>query len=308
MTEFRNLDFAFAAQVSLVFFTGLVFGSFLNVCRVRLPAGESIAWPGSHCPRCQRPLLWWQNLPLFSWLVLRGRCYGCREPISALYPLYELSIGLLWAGCAASVLSQAAPPSRGQLIQAVAMAVFCWLLVLLAALDGEHLWLPDALTLPAIALGLLYRLGLAWLAPQPVGPAAGALLRFAGLAPSPMAAVVLYVFSALAAAALVLVIRLGYWLVRRREGMGLGDAKLMAALGAWLGLGGALDAFFLAVLAATLTALFWLAWLIWIAARHKNRSWASLPLPLGTFLSIAALSEVFRPEWLWTLWSRIFLP
>ncbi len=305
MTEFRNLEIGFTVAIGLAFAAGLVFGSFLNVCRVRMAAGENIAWPGSHCPRCGCALRWWQNVPLVSWIALRGRCAGCREGISALYPLYELSIGLLWAGLAAGAitgLSEAALPSMGQLMGAVGMAVFCWLLVLLAALDAEHLWLPDAVTLPAIGLGLVYRLSLAWYAPQPVGPTAGALLRLAGLPDSPVAAVLLYGFAALAGAGLVLTIRLVYWLVRRREGMGLGDAKLMAALGAWLGPGAALDAFFAAVLAATLAALVWLGW-----HRSSREKWAAMPLPLGTFLAVAALLEVFRPEWLWSAWSGLFL-
>jgi leader peptidase (prepilin peptidase)/N-methyltransferase len=108
----------------------------------------------------------------------------------------------------------------------------------------------------------------------------------------------------LASAAIILVIRLAYWLVRRKEGIGLGDAKLMAMLGAWLGLRGALEGFVLSIFGALIAALIWLAIL---AVRRRSSEWAKMPLPLGTFLCLAALSELFYPSWLWATWSRTFL-
>jgi leader peptidase (prepilin peptidase)/N-methyltransferase len=111
-------------------------------------------------------------------------------------------------------------------------------------------------------------------------------------------------FGILAAAGLILAIRLAYWLVRRKEGMGLGDAKLMAMLAAWLGLPAALESFALAILGATVAALIWLA----IRARRRDKgSWGSLPLPLGTFLSLAALTQIFAPSWLWNWWQHYLL-
>ena len=111
------------------------------------------------------------------------------------------------------------------------------------------------------------------------------------------------IVQALLAAGVVLIIRLAYWLIRRQEGMGLGDAKLMAMLGAWLGLRGALESFALAVFAAALAAL---VWLIVLAIRRKTDEWAKMPLPLGTFLCAAALSEVFYPHWLLIWWQPGF--
>jgi leader peptidase (prepilin peptidase)/N-methyltransferase len=103
------------------------------------------------------------------------------------------------------------------------------------------------------------------------------------------------VIAILAAAGLILAIRLAYWIVRRQEGIGLGDAKLMAMLGAWFGLRGSMEAFLLAVLAASATAT---VWLVVLAIRRDSGDWAKMPLPLGTFLCAAGLVEVFYPAWL----------
>jgi leader peptidase (prepilin peptidase)/N-methyltransferase len=183
----------------------------------------------------------------------------------------------------------------------IGFALLCWLLVALAALDMEHLWLPDWLTLPGIGLGFLFSILLQWLRERPGGFNYDPM----HVAPSRLPKVAFdIVISILIAAGVILLIRLAYWLVRRKEGMGLGDAKLMAMLGAWLGLSGALESFALAVLGATATALIWLAIL---AARRKTQEWAKMPLPLGTFLCLAALSEIFYPSWLFAWWFRALL-
>ncbi len=278
---------------------GLLFGSFLNVVRLRLPAGESIVHPGSHCPHCQRLLAWWQNLPVLSWILLRGRCHFCRQPISPAYPLMELATAALWACAAAASAHQPAP-----LAHALAVAVFCWLMLLLAALDWQHLWLPDRITWPAIALGLLWQGLRANLAPAPVSPLVAELLHSSGLQPTLPSALLAATLAALVGAAIVLVIRLTYWLVRRREGMGLGDAKLMAALGAWLGFTAMLDSFLIAVFAASAAALLWM---LFGKLRRSATDWAAMPLPLGTFLALAAIAEIFHPGWLLHLWLRFSL-
>ena len=150
-------------------------------------------------------------------------------------------------------------------------------------LDAEHFWLPDWLTLPGIGAGFLFTLletWSRWFFDQPVNlPHAAWHAALAILAP----------------AGLILFIRLAYWLVRRREGIGLGDAKLMAMLGAWLGLRGCFESFLLAIFAASAAAFVWLAVL---AIRRNAGEWAKMPLPLGTFLCVAALVEVFCPQWL----------
>ena len=279
---------------------GLAFGSFLNVVISRLPEGESIATPRSHCRNCDHTLAWWENLPVLSWLLLRGRCRQCQIRISLRYPLIELAVGLLWTGCWLRFgLPQLMHPFEvysAQLSLSVAenllgFALLCWLLVALAALDAEHLWLPDWLTLPGIVLGFLFTV----LRYRPGAPSLGPYTLLQTIYWS--------VFGILAAAGLILIIRLAYWLIRRQEGMGLGDAKLMAMLGAWLGLRGALESFAVAIFGALIAALIWLAIL---AVRRKSSEWAKMPLPLGTFLCLGALTEIFYPNWLWTTWTHTF--
>jgi leader peptidase (prepilin peptidase)/N-methyltransferase len=143
---------------------GLAFGSFLNVCLTRWPEGESIALPRSHCRQCGRTLTWWENVPLLSWLALRGRCRTCRAWISWRYPLVELAVGVLWTTFAwrffellqvSDIASEPGiiPPHIG-FIPAIGTMFFLWLLVGIAVLDAEHLWIADAVTIPGIVLGL----------------------------------------------------------------------------------------------------------------------------------------------------------
>ncbi len=286
-------------QIACAIFTfllGLAFGSFLNVVLTRLPNDESIVHPGSHCRNCDHVLSWWENIPLLSWLLLRGRCRQCHTRISPRYPLIELAIATLWAAIWLRFgPNELSAPIAHTLIQVAGLALLSWLLVALATLDALHFWLPDVLTFPGIALGFSFTMSSVWFhwsfpASETVAPAFWNCL-----------------VATLAAAAIILIIRLAYWLVRRKEGMGLGDAKLMAMLGAWLGFVGALESFVLAIFAASAAALIWLA----ITATRRGSSsaqWAKMPLPLGTFLCLAALSEVFYPQWLWLWYARVFLP
>ena len=269
---------------------GLAFGSFLDVVLARFPEDESIIHPRSHCRHCDHVLAWWENLPVLSWILLRGRCRQCRAWIGVRYPLIELAMGFLWTVCwlrfSPRQIAEVGDirihlPTAYSVTQLVGNAVLCWLLLALAALDAEYFWLPDVLTLPGIALGILFTLAQAKL--QLGEPAT--LLESAekrGLA-------------ILAAAGLILIIRLTYWLVRRVEGMGLGDAKLMAMLAAWLGLRSALECFAIAIFAAAAAAFVWLGIL---AIRRNTGDWGKMPLPLGTFLCAAAVTEIFYPHWL----------
>ncbi len=131
---------------------GLAFGSFLNVCLSRWPEDESIVQPRSHCRSCERTLAWWENVPLVSWLALRGCCRSCGAWIGWRYPLVELAVGVLWAVAAWQFLNLISLPDAPTLNIAFADAlgkmIFYWLLVALAVLDSEHLWLPNFITLP----------------------------------------------------------------------------------------------------------------------------------------------------------------
>lgn len=257
---------------------GLAFGSFLNVCLSRWPAGESIVTPRSHCRSCGRTLAWWENLPLLSWLALRGRCRTCNARIGLRYPLVELAVASVWAVIGWRLAGQFQHPQSGfylGLLEALGMMIFSWTLVGLAVLDAEHLWLADAVTLPGIALGIGYFL---WMSLLTYPNAASSLSFWENIGAR--------VLDAAAAAFLILLIRWSYKLVRKREGIGLGDAKLMAMLAAWLGLEGALLSFFLGVVLGTFIALIALAT---PRARAGNESWALHKLPLGTFLSIGGI-------------------
>ncbi|MFP5235232.1 MAG: prepilin peptidase [Acidobacteriota bacterium] len=247
---------------------GLAFGSFLNVCVSRWPMGESIVQPASHCWACDRPLRWWENVPLVSWLALRGRCPTCGAPISIRYFIAEATVGIAWAFAAWNGWNAAFPAA-----QIVGLCYFLWVLVALAVLDAEFLWLPDALTVPGIIVGFLWWLMQAELAgwrlhtlKQPWGDAGAIGERLLAI---------------VVAAGIIFAIRGLYWLVRRREGIGLGDAKLMAMLGAWLGLSGALLALGIGVV---LGALAGLVLLVFPRARVDDETWAATKLPLGTFL------------------------
>ena len=276
---------------------GLAFGSFLNVCLSRWPDGESVVKPRSHCRNCGRTLAWWENIPVASWLFLRGRCRTCNAKISWRYPLVEFTIGVLWAFVVWQQMSKVGAAISGEVVSFSPLFVFqflatggdmilTWLLVALAALDAEHLWLPNWLTWPGIALGVIYRT-----------TSAAAFLHSAPLGcwdcPSPLRAAVASLLSATVAAALIFLIRGSYWLIRRREGIGLGDAKLMAMLGAWLGLAAALLSFAVGV---TLGAIFALIVLAVSAARRGSQTWLTTRLPLGTFLCVGGIISA--------LWGR----
>ena len=270
---------------------GLAFGSFLNVCLSRWPQGESIVHPRSHCRNCTHTLSWWENIPVLSWLILRARCRNCHTGISWRYPLVEVSVGAVWgiyalqaSGSSFEHLIIAGFPIRG-LTLVLLKLVFYWLLIALAALDAEHLWLPDSLTFPGIAIGLLYAC------------AELSVARHMFIVDHSLLYAVGYLIGGiLAAAALILLIRWLYKLVRHRDGIGLGDAKLMALLAAWLGLPGALLAF---ALGAILGALAALVLLVTPNARTNPQSWATSKLPFGTFLCIGGIVS--------SLWGQLIL-
>jgi leader peptidase (prepilin peptidase) / N-methyltransferase len=204
---------------AFVFAFGAVVGSFLNVVIARVPAGESIASPPSRCPRCQRPIDWYDNVPILSWLALRARCRGCALPISARYPLVESLTGLLALGVAWRF---------GPTLPALAFFTFAAMLVALAFIDLDHFWLPEVISLPLLGLGLLSPL---W------NPELGLTLDQLGVLPGrPL----LQAFAASVTGALVgggflfLVGKVGSALLGK-EAMGLGDVVLLAGIGAWLG-------------------------------------------------------------------------
>ncbi|MEW5764815.1 MAG: prepilin peptidase [Acidobacteriota bacterium] len=197
---------------------GLVWGSFANVLIHRLPRGESVVSPGSRCPACAAPIRWFQNVPLLSWVALRGRCASCRTPISPRYPLVEAAMGGLFLACAAAF-----GPSPASAIG----ALFSFLALCLGLIDLEHQILPDRLTLPGIALGLGSSFFVPWT--------------------TPWASLLGAVLGAALPAALI-----GAYALFSVEAMGWGDVKLLAMLGAFLGWKGMLLALFGGALIGTL--------------------------------------------------------
>ncbi len=280
---------------------GLAFGSFLNVCLTRWPAEESVVKPRSHCRNCTHTLSWWENIPLLGWILLRGRCRECHAAIGVRYPAVELVVAALWAYTAWSFI----PTMPGMLfptpmlafliIAAVMQAIFLWLLVCLAVLDTEHLWLPDRLTLPGIGLGLAVFIAqpfaLSWISSMVEFPFTANLegTRFGLWTPF-----AIHFGAAVLGGILMLLIRWGYQILRGREGLGLGDVKLVAMLGAWLGPQNVL----VALVAATVLGMIAAVALI-RAARLREQpegSWAATPLPFGTFLCIGGIVSALWGE------------
>jgi leader peptidase (prepilin peptidase) / N-methyltransferase len=253
---------------------GLLLGSFLNVCIVRIPAGESVVWPRSHCRQCDQPIASWDNVPVLSWLLLGGACRKCGGRISWRYPLIELAASILFLICCLHF-------SFSWL--AAFWALLCFLLLGLAVMDAETLLLPDWFTLPGLVTGIVFsglRPGVesgAWRSPVALHAAGLSLLN-----------------AALAAAALLLIAG-AYWLVRRRMGMGMGDVKLLAMLGAWLGLRETGLVLFLAVVVGALYGV----GAILFRRRGGNEDQlpaGQLPVPFGTMLCLAGIYSIFLGE------------
>lgn len=195
--------------LALALVVGLVFGSFLNVCIVRWPAEESVVRPASRCPRCGREVRWYENIPVMSWLALRGRCAGCGLPISPLYPLVELAVGLIWLGTVWAI---------GPTVDAVRVAVLLTVLLGIAITDARAMVIPDGFTVFLLLFGLVASI---------VSRTAGAVSLFA----QPYEAFL----GACAGAGLVAIIGWLGELAFKKEAMGFGDVTMMAAVGASLG-------------------------------------------------------------------------
>ena len=233
---------------------GLVVGSFANVCIHRIPLGLSVVRPRSRCPRCQAAIGALENVPVLSYLALGGRCRSCREPISARYPLVEAANGALYFSLARIL---------GPTPLAAATMAFVTALLVLALIDYDHHLLPNVITLPGIAFGLAA-------SPLP-GP------------PTPIEAVV----AAAAGYLAFFAVAKAYERTRGVEGLGQGDWKMTAMLGAFLGWQKLLLTVFAATLGGTLIGLALMAF----GGRDSRHA-----LPLGTFLGLAGIAVVLAGQ------------
>ena len=254
------------ALITAALLAGLLFGSFLNVCIARLPAHQSIVTPSSHCLRCDAPIRALDNIPLISWIWLRGRCRACNARISIQYPLVELGTAALFIACVLHT---------GAAWQTLVDAVACFLLLGLAVMDAQTMLLPDAFTLSGIAAACLLKV-------------------FAPGASSRGHIALQTLEDAAIAAGMLLLVWAFYRIVRRREGLGLGDVKLLAMMAAFMGLPLALFAFFIGVLTAALFAIV-------LLVQRKVRG--SDLLPFGSFLAPAGIVAIFlgKPAIAWYL-------
>lgn len=250
---------------------GLLIGSFLNVCIHRWPRGRSVVRPRSHCVRCRKTISWYDNIPVVSYLVLRGRCRYCRASISPRYPAVELVTGLLFFYFVRKL---------GITPAAAKLCVFSAILVALAFCDLEKRLLPDEFTLGGLAVGI----GFAWFVPVDAGPDNIADMLFWWLHLN-VNGRLLSLSEALLAAFLLAGILWGageiYYRLRGREGLGFGDVKLVAMIGSFLGFVPALAAMAWGGLAGAVIGL------AYIRATHQDP--ATFELPYGTFLSLATL-------------------
>lgn len=239
---------------------GLLFGSFANVVIWRLPRSESLSSPGSHCPVCEAPIRWYDNVPVVSWLVLGGRCRDCRTPIAVRYPLVEALSSILFAVAALT---------WDPVIRAVTGAAFFWFLLVLSAIDLDTLRLPNPLV---AALGLVGALGLAagLITGTPVAP----LVARATDAMHPAVSAAL---GAAIGAGVSGGIALLYRLVRGARGLGMGDIKFLGVLGVFLG-PLVLLALFIGSLLGSLAGLF--------TSRGEDGSRARIPF--GPWLAVGA--------------------
>jgi leader peptidase (prepilin peptidase)/N-methyltransferase len=240
-----------------IFLFGTIIGSFLNVCICRIPAGQSIVSPASRCPECGAAIRWYQNVPVVSYLLLRGRCASCGTAISLRYPLVETLTGLLFVWVWLRFGWQAATPLYW---------VFAAALVVITFIDLDHQIIPDVISLPGIIVGFLTALAIPWLSWS------DSLLGIL-----------------LGGGSLFLVAEV-YHRLTGQEGMGGGDIKLLAMIGAFLGWKAILPVIFLGSLAGSLVG---------VPLMIAKRSDGKLAIPFGPFLTLGAI--------ICLLWGRFLL-
>jgi len=300
---------------SSIFLFGLCFGSFLNVCIYRLPLGKSVVTPRSACPQCKQPIAFYDNLPVLSWLILRGRCRHCQAKISPRYLLIELLTGALFLACYWYF---------GWTLSLLKYCTFSFLLLGLIFTDAETKLLPDRLTLTGLALGLIFSLIV------PVNDLAAQFLSgsvnlpISGDVSDRLWSLLDSLLGAGLGASFIYGAAVMYLRWRGTEGMGLGDVKLMAMVGAFLGMKLTVLTIFAGSLAGSFFGLGTVL-IVWIKRTHRfmkrlasvqaarRRGWQSAQvvyrnyqMPFGVFLGSMALLACFFGDrlldWYGGLW------
>jgi len=286
---------------SAIFVFGLAFGSFLNVCIYRLPLGLSVVTPRSACPKCTRPIAFYDNMPVLSWLILRGRCRNCDTRISPRYLMIELLTGLMFLACYWYF---------GFTLSTLKYCVFSFLLLGLIFTDAETKLLPDKLTLPGLALGLIFSLMV------PVNDLASQFLPgmvslpFSGDISVRLLSLLDSLLGAAVGASFIYGAGAIYLRWRGTEGIGFGDVKLMAMVGAFLGMKLTVFTIFTASLAGSFFGVATVL-MVWVKRTHRfmrqmaaqaarRRGWQSAQMvlrhyqmPFGVFLGSMALFAFF---------------
>ncbi|HEY6127337.1 MAG TPA: prepilin peptidase [Candidatus Acidoferrum sp.] len=294
--------------IAAFFLLGLLIGSFLNVCITRIPAGVSIVSPGSRCPECGAPIKPYDNVPVLSWLLLRGKCRNCRTPISPMYPSIEFVTALLFVACYLSF---------GLTVATLKWLFLSSILLVLIVTDYRERILPDLVNWFGAGIGIAFAVR--------VPPADGIVRMFlsrhlAAALPRWSPGVLDAILGGLLCGGLLWGAAIFYRMVRGREGMGFGDVKMMFMVGTFLGARAAFLTILLGTLLGTvigvgvILALFASGWKSALARRASKMGlgkvsglrWAiasRYQLPLGTFLGIAAFLIMFFGPWTGSRWS-----
>ncbi|HZS58124.1 MAG TPA: prepilin peptidase, partial [Gemmatimonadaceae bacterium] len=257
--------------LGFAFLFGAAVGSFLNVCISRWPLNLSVVRPRSRCPRCERAITWYENIPIVSWIALRARCRGCHLPISIQYPAVELAIALVWVACFAAY------PYDWFL--ALRIAVFTTVLIGIAVTDLKHYLIPDGFTV----------FGLIWLFTTSL---AGAMTGDPSMFAVPYDSLI---GACVGAGAISIIGWLGE-VALGKEAMGFGDVTLMAVVGAALGPQRALLTIFVAAGVGAVVFVVIVAPIVWLRRRRTGGAMALPLVPFGVFLAPAALFTLLKGD------------
>jgi leader peptidase (prepilin peptidase)/N-methyltransferase len=251
--------------VSMTFIFGICIGSFLNVCIYRLPNSKSIVFPPSSCPECREPIRFFDNIPILSYIFLKGKCRNCKANISIRYPLVELMAGLF---AISTYLNFG--------LSFEALIIYCFLasLIIIIYIDIDHWIIPDSITLPGILIGF----------------AASFFVEGIHYTDSAL--------GILTGGGTLWLVAYGYALLTKKEGMGGGDIKLLAMIGAFVGWKGVLLTIFLSSVIATVAN---------IPGMLLSRKFFNYKLPFGPFIAIAAIMDVFFGDKIISLYVNTFL-